>query len=183
MRRLLLRSFVYRPPKQPSFQAGKCLIFRDKVLESLRTNTIGFAGVVGVVSSWKSYNASGWLGRGSFGVLALGALGALKLWQMNALTMAHCVYLLPDGKHIEVHFLGTFRPTIQRIPVKDIMNTTDEPEFEILSEGVKAYLVTLHSGKQFTIDLNGIIPDRKLLGAILQGETIDLRSYQDTISV
>jgi hypothetical protein len=99
------------------------------------------------------------------------------------MTMAHYVYLLPNGKQIEVHFLGVFQTTVKTLPIKEIVNTTDEPEFELLSEGVKAYVITLHSGEQFTIDLNAVIPDRKLLGAILQGETVDVRQEQDTISV
>lgn len=179
----LLRSFAYRPAKQPSFRNGKCLLFRDKVLDSLRSTTLGIAGGVGGLSCWKCYCAEGWFGRGAYSLLALAAVGALKLWQINAKTMAHYVYLLPNGKQIEVHFLGVFQTTVKTLPIKEIVNTTDEPEFELLSEGVKAYVITLHSGEQFTIDLNAIIPDRKLLGAILQGETVDVRQEQDTISV
>ena len=179
----LLRSFAYRPAKQPSFRNGKCLLFRDKVLDSLRSTTLGFAGGIGALSGWKCYCAEGWFGRGGFGLLALAAVGAIKLWHINSQTMAHHVYLLPDGKQIEVQFLGLIQHQVKTLNIREIVNTTDDPEFELLSEGVKAYVVTLHSGEQFTIDLNAIIPDRKLLGAILKGETVDLRQDQDTISV
>lgn len=179
----LLRSFSYRPAKQPFFRDGKCLLFRDKVLDSLRSTTLGFAGGLGALSVWKCYCAEGWFGRGGFGLLALLAVGAIKLWQVNAQTMAQYIYLLPDGKQVEVHFLGLARSRVQTLPIKAIKNTTDDPEFELISEGVKAYVITLHSGEQFTIDLNAIIPDRKLLGAVLQGEPVDLRTDQDTISV
>lgn len=179
----LLRSFAYRPAKQPFFRDGKCLLFRDKVLDSLRSTTLGFAGGMGALSCWKCYCAERWYSRGGFGLLALLAVGAIKLWHINAQTMAQYVYLLPDGKRIEVHFLGLTRSRVEIWPIKAIMNTTNDPEFELLSEGVKAYIVTLQSGEQFTIDLNAVIPDRKLLGAILQGESVELRQDNDTISV
>ena len=171
------RHFSFKPSSRLNFVDKKCLLMESAFLGKLE-KFINY-GVVSVPVLFfyrivKNYSSMGWLNFIFSSTLFVGSAGFVASWQSVLSSTVKRIYLLEDGKTIEIQTYGIkFNPNIVRI--SDIINPEDNLESKIKIKYFNSWIIETKQNKNFFMVPDSSLYESEIIKEILKGQEIDLQ--------
>jgi hypothetical protein len=179
----ILKRHIFRPSQQLTFKDGKCLLMQARPDQNWSYNfiTAGFFGTTGLLASNLLFGTHGVFRFVFTGIAFTGSFFLTKVWNEYLNTMVKQIYLLEDGKNIEIVHYGIMQNKV-KIAIKELKDPETNPSIQIKMKTFNAWVVETNN-RTFVVQPNNetFYPD--VLKAVFKLQEIDVESQEEYFDI